>query len=35
MNDLNPIGALKIQKPEFGVRKPKGSDILWSNPYGD
>jgi hypothetical protein len=32
MNDLDPIGALKIQKPKFGVRKPKGNDIKQSNP---
>jgi hypothetical protein len=35
MNDLNPIGAPKIQKPTLRVRKPKGSDIEWFNPYGN
>jgi hypothetical protein len=35
MNDLDPIDAPKIQKLKFGVGKLKGSDIEWSNPYGD
>ncbi len=35
MNDLDLIDAPKIQKLEFGVGKLKGSDIEWSNPYGD
>jgi hypothetical protein len=25
----------KIQKPKLGVKNPRGSDIEWSNPYGD
>jgi hypothetical protein len=32
---LNPIGAPKIWKPELRVKKWKGSDIEWSNPYGN
>jgi hypothetical protein len=35
MNDLDPTNAPKIQKLELGVRKPRRSDIKWSNPYGD
>jgi len=35
MNDLDPIDAPKIQKLKFGIGKLKGSDIEWSNPYGD
>jgi hypothetical protein len=27
--------APKIWKPESRVKKSKGSDIEWSNPYGD
>jgi hypothetical protein len=32
-NDKEPIGTLKIQRSDLGVRKPKGSDINWYNPY--
>jgi len=35
MNDLDPTNAPKIQKSKLGVRKPKGIDIKWSNPYGN
>jgi hypothetical protein len=29
------VDAPKIWKPELGIRKPRGSDIEWSNPWGD
>jgi hypothetical protein len=32
---MDPTSTPKIQKPELKVRKPRGSDIKWSNPYGD
>jgi hypothetical protein len=35
MNDLNLIVVPKIQKPMLRIRKPRGSDIEWSNPCGD
>jgi hypothetical protein len=35
MNDLDYTNVPKIQKPMLRVRKPKGSDIEWSNPCGD
>jgi hypothetical protein len=28
---VDPIDAPKIQKPKFIIRKPRGSDIEWSN----
>jgi len=34
-NDEDPINGPKIQKPKLGIRKPKGSDIKWSNLSGD
>jgi hypothetical protein len=34
-NDLNPIDAPKIRKLKSRVRKPKRSDIKWSNPCVD
>jgi hypothetical protein len=34
-NDENPINGPKIQKPKSGIRKPRGSDIKWSNLLGD
>jgi hypothetical protein len=27
--------TLKIRKPKLGIRKPRGSDIKWSNLLGD
>jgi len=38
MNHLDLVSALKIQKLELKIRKPKvkktrGSDIEWFNPY--
>jgi hypothetical protein len=40
MNHLDLVSALKIQKLELKIRKPKvkktrGSDIEWFNPCGD
>jgi hypothetical protein len=35
MNDLDFTNVAKIQKPMLRVRKPRGSDIKWSNPCGD
>jgi hypothetical protein len=35
MNDLDLTNVPKIQKPMLRIRKPKGSDIEWSNPCGD
>jgi hypothetical protein len=32
---VNPIGAPKIWKPKSKIWKPRGSDIKWSNPWGD
>ncbi len=34
-NDLDPNSAPKIRKPESRLRLPRGSDIEWSNPYGN
>jgi hypothetical protein len=35
MNDLNPTNVPKIRKHKSRVKKPKGSDIKWSNLYGN
>jgi hypothetical protein len=35
MIDLDPTNVPKIWKLEVGVKKLRGSDIEWSNPYGD
>jgi hypothetical protein len=32
---LDPTNAPKIQKPESKIKKPRGSDIKWSNPCGN
>jgi hypothetical protein len=34
-NDLDPTSAPKIQKFKLKVKKPRGNDIKWSNPYED
>jgi hypothetical protein len=34
-NDEDPIDVPKIWKPKSGIRKPRGSDIKWSNLLGD
>jgi hypothetical protein len=34
-NGKEPIGAPRIWKPDSSVKKPKGNDIYWFNPYGD
>jgi hypothetical protein len=34
-NDVDPTNAPKIQKLESRIRKLKGLNIKWSNPYGD
>ncbi len=35
MIDLDPTSVPKIQKPKLRVKKPRESDIKWSNPCGD
>jgi hypothetical protein len=35
MNDLDMIGAPKIWKPEYRIRKLGRSDTEWSKPCGD
>jgi hypothetical protein len=35
MNDLDFTDVPKIQEPMSRVRKPRRSDIKWSNPYGN
>jgi hypothetical protein len=34
-NGKKPTKTFKIQRPDLGVRKPRGSDINWSNICGD
>jgi hypothetical protein len=34
-NGLDPTGVPKVQKPKSRVRKLRGSDLKWSNPYGN
>jgi hypothetical protein len=34
-NYLDLTSAPEIQKLKLGVKKPRGNDIKWSNPYGD
>ncbi len=34
-NGKEPTRTPIIQQLDLGVRKPGGSDIDWSNPYGD
>jgi len=34
-NGKKPIGTPRIRKLDLGVKKPRGSDINWFNPYGN
>jgi hypothetical protein len=35
MNDLDRTSVPKLQKPKLRIKKPRRSDIKWSNPCGD
>jgi hypothetical protein len=34
-NDVDPTDVPKLQKPKSWIKKLKGSDIKWSNLYGN